>query len=103
MDARNAGILFRAGIANHHQVTQMYQQAAQEEVPFVEEQAAKVHRYRAVLKQCSSRPRTLQDLCLHTVVRSLDHLTEPSERNAALESLELNPGVWRKIVGHSGQ
>nr|KAG5712746.1 hypothetical protein BaRGS_029801 [Batillaria attramentaria] len=98
MHAENLRILFRAGVANHHQVSQMYEQAAQESVPDDEEQAAKLHRYRAVLKQCSSMPRTLQDLCLLAVVRSLDHLTKPSERKAALESLELNPGVWRRIV-----
>nr|KAG5712749.1 hypothetical protein BaRGS_029804 [Batillaria attramentaria] len=99
MDGKNISILFRAGIANHHQVTHMYQQAARKEVPLDEEAAAKLHRYRTVLKQCSSTPRMLQDICIHTVVRSLDHLTKPSERKAALESLELNPGVWKRIEG----
>nr|KAG5712743.1 hypothetical protein BaRGS_029798 [Batillaria attramentaria] len=98
-DGDTLRILFRAGIANHREVKHMYEEVALKEMPFDEEQAAKLHRYRAALKQCSSRPRTLQDLCLHTVVRSLDHLTKPSERKAALESLELNPGVWRRIVG----
>nr|KAG5712747.1 hypothetical protein BaRGS_029802 [Batillaria attramentaria] len=99
MDVDTIRILFRAGFANHHQVFQLYGQAAQDKVPFDEEQAAKLHRYRAALKQCSSRPRMLQDICLLTVVRSLDHLTKPSERKAALESLELNPSVWKRIVG----
>ncbi|KAK7505361.1 hypothetical protein BaRGS_00003523 [Batillaria attramentaria] len=89
-------MLFHAGIANHRDLKHMCEREAQREKPSDEETAGLLHH--TALKQFSSRPRMLQDICLHTVVRSLDHLTKPSERNAAFESLELNPGVWRRIV-----
>ncbi|KAK7493848.1 hypothetical protein BaRGS_00014989 [Batillaria attramentaria] len=98
MDDTVHQILFCAGVSNYKELTRLRQRLVQEE-RIDEEEAATIKKTRVALEQCLSRPRMLQDICLLTVVRSLCHLTKPSERNDAFESLELNPGVWKRMVG----